>query len=94
MRRFNYDDNDDYQDEVDSFFADELDFEDEMAAMIDSELMEMASISFVSHDLNQRLLRSAIQISEKSVFWKLRSLDKKLEIIAKTYFSLKVLIDD
>lgn len=94
MRRFNYDDNDDYQYEVDSFFSDELDFDEEESMMIETELMELANAVFVSYEINQKLLKLSIQTAKKSFFWKFRSLDKKLEIIAKIYFSLKVLIEE
>ena len=92
MRRFHYDENDDFQDDVDGFFADEIDF-DENDYMGD-EMMDEVSINFVSYDLNQRLLRAAIQICEKSVFWRFKSIDSKLEAITKVYLSLKTLAED
>lgn len=92
MRRFHYDDNDDFQDDVDGFFAEEIDFDEN--DYIGDELMEAASINFVSYDLNQRLLRAAIQVCEKSVFWRFKSVDSKLRKITKMYLTMKTLVED
>ena len=85
MRFFEYDDNEEYQEEIDGFF-DEMS-EEELF------LLESAQMNFTSQDSNQKLLWMAIRILEKSFFWKFRKKATKLKMIESTYESLIKILD-
>jgi hypothetical protein len=44
-------------------------------------------------DVDEKILNDAISLASKDWFWFFRSSKKKLEVIAKTYRSLKKIID-
>lgn len=97
MRRFNYDDNDDYKEDVDSFFKDDnQDISEEYAAIAAAEEREIQEIQFkfVTRDLNHRMMRTAIRTCEKSFWWQFYFQDTKLRLIDKTYKKLKKLLED
>lgn len=97
MRRFNYDDNDEYKEDVDAFFKDDSeDISQEYAAIAAAEEREIQEIQFkfVVRDLNHRLMRTAIRTCEKSFWWQFYSQDTKLNLIDKTYKKLIKLLQE
>lgn len=85
MRRFDYDDNEEFREDVDNFFRDSADFFE------DDEHDLQQSVDFVMRDLNLRIMRTAIRMLEKSIWWKFSSLNTRLKMIDKTYKKLKKL---
>ncbi len=95
MRRFDYDDNEDYREDVDNFFGDGEEGDasitpDEYKAIVQEEqAMQQLQIDLVYRELNDRLMFRAVKMLEKTFWWKFYSLDKKLRIIEKTCRRLK-----
>lgn len=95
MRRFDYDSNDEYRDDVDSFFDDEEYDEDEYE---DEEeyrhlsIIEMVHADLASMDLDQRLLAMAIKVAEGTWFWKFLPVATKLKRIVEAYATLNMLM--
>ena len=89
MRRFNYEDNDDYREDIDKFFNEEeipdID-EEQLQALMEQEDIQ---IEFVYRDLNHRLLRTAIRTCEKSFWYWFCSQNTRLKMIEKAYEALK-----
>lgn len=54
--------------------------------------MEMVHASLDSHEVNQNTLAIAINILEKSFWWKFRSERAKLKLIEQTYHALNELV--
>lgn len=101
MRRFNYDDNDDYREDVDNFFNDEDGLvpdglsEEEYKAIVEEEMAaQRMQIKIVYRDLNHRLLRTSIRACEKTFLWWFYSHDTKLKMIEKTYKQIKKLEEE
>ena len=90
MRRFDYEGNDEYQDDIDQFF----DEEDDEEYMGDASLVEIVHTNLFSLDLNRKLLIAAIKVAEKSFFWKFWPMEWKLKAISDTYHTLDRLVDD
>lgn len=97
MRRFDYDENEDYQDGVDNFFDEEdEDFEDVTPewtkAMVEEDIkIQQLHVSLAYRELNDRLLANAIQVVENSFWWKFYSLSTRLKMISQAYETLKTL---
>ena len=97
MRRFNYEDNDEYREDVDKFFSEEateLTPEQYKALMEEEQAFQQMQIKFVNREFNNRVLRSAIKACENSFWWRFYSQDTKLSLIEKAYKRLKKLEDD
>lgn len=97
MRRFNYEDNEEYREDVDKFFAEGKDAmsEDEIyKTMLDDDDVTQQQMQFVDRDLNHRVLRSAIRLCEKSFWWRFYSHETRLNMVEKTYKMLKQLEDE
>jgi uncharacterized protein YpuA (DUF1002 family) len=98
MRRFNYEENDEYRDDVDKFFNEEPqdDVTDEqLKAIMEEEMaMEQMQVNFVYRDLNHRVLRIAIRSCEKSFWWWFCSQNTKLKMIEKAFRYLKKLEEE
>lgn len=103
MRHFNYDDNEEFQEEVDEFMRnhhedddddDDDDDEDVDADEIEylSDELSAAHMSIVAIDLNLKVLKAAIKTCENSWFWRFRTCNKKGQLIAKTYLAFSELI--
>ena len=97
MRRFN-DDNEEYRDDVENFFGEGNDEEgleevsdEEYENLLKEEeqLLQKMQLQFISRDLNHRVLRSAIRMSEKSFWWRFYSQETRLRIIEKVYKRFK-----
>lgn len=96
MRRFNYEDNDEYREDVDNFFnefdeLDDLTDEEYESLMDERDSINDLQIKFVYRDLNNKLLRMAIRSCEKRFFWRFYSPQKQLKIIEETYLLYKKL---
>lgn len=87
MRRFDYDENEEFRDDVDRFFQENEDF------FTDDESLQN-SIDFVNHDFNLRIIRTTIRMLEKSFWWKFYSLNTRLKMIEKTFRRIKNRIQD
>lgn len=97
MRRFNYEENDDYREEVDKFFSDEaaeLTPEQYKAIMEEEQALQQMQIRFVYREFNHRVLRSAVKMCESSFWWRFYSQDTKLRMIERAYKRLKKLEED
>ena len=87
MRRFDYDENEEYREDVDKFFeADNEISPGQFNSIIreENEIQEL-QLEFVNRDLNYRILRSAIKMCEKTFFWSFRSHISRLNMIKETY---------
>lgn len=91
MRRFNYDENDDYREDIDKFFShqqidhQELTDEEYKAFVEEEKEIQREQINFVRRDLNHRMLRTSIRACEKSIWWRFYSHTTKLKMIDFTY---------
>lgn len=99
MRRFNYDDNDEYREDVDKFFNEEhpdTDISDEQyqSMMEEEQAMQQLQIHFVHRDLNHRMLRTAIRSCEKSIWWWFCRHTTKLQMIDAAYKHLRKLEEE
>lgn len=94
MRRFNYEDNDEYRKDVDHFFNEDDLSRDDYEAIIDEIETHQLEVKFVARDLNYRILRAAVKTCEKSFFWRFYSQDTRLELISKTYKCFRELEED
>lgn len=98
MRRFNYDENEEYREDVDKFFSEEgngdLTDAQYKAIMEEEQHMQQLQIRFVYRDLNHRVLRSAIRMCEKSLWWWFYSQDTRLRMIDRAYRRLRKLEED
>jgi len=90
MRRFNYDENEEYREDIDKFFSQELENEDltdeqYKAIMEEEKAIQREQIDFVHRDLNHRMLRTSIRACEKSLWWRFYGHATKLKMIDITY---------
>ncbi len=101
MKRFNYDDNDDFQEpdffsetDDDDEDGDESEMSDEdYASLMDRrEAIDLMQLDLVQADMNQRLLFKTIKMLEKTWLWKFRSETSRLKMIADNYNILKSLV--
>ena len=92
MRYFNYDENEDYQEEVDHFFEEgHISFEEEDDELQGTEYIEMTNIDFVI-DPKPQILSEALKILQKSWLWEFRSHEYKMKKISETYTLLNYLL--
>lgn len=86
-------DNDDYDDEGEK---DEIFYtEDEYNDLLD-ENIELKKESFLMslQELNERLIKDAIEVCSKSWFWSFRNYKSKIKQIKSTFSKLKEMVDD
>lgn len=94
MRRFDYDDNDEYREDVDKFFSDaEIDpetyaemqewqnFED----IYNEEILREIKLQIISRDFNYKILRTSIKLAEKHFWWNFLSIQTKINHIKAIY---------
>jgi len=99
MDRFDFDESDDFD-----YIFDDQDDDDE--GLIDlpngasflmfpqtTEALQMAQTGMLITELNQKLLLIALQLAEKSWFWRWKSSERKLKIVESTYNKLNDIID-
>lgn len=92
MRRFNYEDNDEYREDVDKFFNEEkadIYSEDYQSMLEEEHEIQQLQIKFVYRDWNQKLLRISIRTCEKSFWWRFLFQNTRLKMIEQTYRLLK-----
>ncbi len=89
MRRFDADDNEEFQDELEEMF--EFEFDEDFAAK--SEIISVLQLDLVEYDINQKLLQTVIKMCEKSWGWRFRRTKTKVRIITEAYKSLADLMD-
>jgi hypothetical protein len=95
MRRFDYDDNDEYRREVDNFFGggddgDEgLTPEEYKSIVQDEKNIIEQQLNIAQQELNHRILRAAIRFVENSFWWRFYSVDTRLMQIEKVYRKLR-----
>lgn len=97
MRRFDYDENEEYREDVDKFFSEEngdLSPEQYKAIMEEEQAFQQMQVRFVYRDLNHRVLRSAIRMCEKSFWWWFYSQDTRLRMIDRAYKRLRKLEEE
>lgn len=77
MRSFDYDDDDFKEEEMDEMqYADDEDDDDDEYIEI-----EAARLALIQAELKHRVLEKAIEICSKTIFWRFRKLQFKLEKI-------------
>jgi predicted metal-dependent hydrolase len=94
MRRFDYDNNDDeYREDVDKFFNEEDEDDNEHARyeeLVEEELaLQEAQLDVAFRELNHRTLRASIRICEKSFWWSFYSVKTRMKMINEAYSRLK-----
>jgi hypothetical protein len=88
MRNFDYDNNDEYRDEVDRFFDDDddaLSMEEYRAIVEQENIQNNINYKIVQNDLNHKKLLLAIRLLKSSFWWKFYSLNTRLYLIEKVY---------
>ena len=93
MRNFGNEEPDEFR--LDGFFDMDENNQDEFEHLNDgSEIIGFAQIDLMAFQLNQKLLKKAVDLAEKSLFWRFRSLETKLKKIETIYQSLKKLLEE
>lgn len=87
MRRFNYDENDDYSREVEKFFGGPENPENEQEEF--GEISEELQVGLMYRELNYETVKQAIRFAEKSFWWRFYSINTRLDYIEKIYLKLK-----
>ena len=95
MRQFNYDDNDEFRDDIDKFFEDH---DDESSGDYENFLKEEfavqeAKIAIQNRELNLKIMRTAIRMCEKTFLWSFYSIPTRMKMISETYKKLRKLED-
>lgn len=96
MRNFNYDDNEEFQPEIDNFFDEEDDeeYDGEEFFGEKSEIIRAMELELVESHINLKILQTAIKTCEKKWFWRFYSLPTKLKHIAKAYVTFERLLSE
>jgi len=88
MRRFNYDDNDEFRDDIDKFFnEDESDTYEEFVR--EEIALQEAELDLSYREVNIKIMRTAVRICEKSFWWSFYSQPTRMKMIVDTYKKLK-----
>lgn len=85
MKRFDFEDNFDDNDDNDS--KEDFDLKDELLSA------QQEQTDILKLDVDEKILNDAIALAKQDWFWIFRSSKRKMEIISKTYKSLKKIID-
>lgn len=93
MRMFNYEENDEFREDIDKFFEEDKANDYKSILEEEHELQDM-QMDFVSRDLNIKMLRNAVRLCEKLLFWKFYTLKNKLDKISLTYKVLRKLEEE
>lgn len=94
MRRFDYDDNEDFQEEVDNFFDGNQMDPDHKKLMEEELALQQMQVGVAHRDLTQRLLFRITRMLEKSPTWETHDLDTKLKMIEQAYKRLRKLEEE
>ena len=93
MRNFEYNEDDEYKNEIDKFWqgdGDE-DMDDEMYE--NKEIIQALEIQLAEKDLDLRILKMSIKTLESSFWWKFYNFRTRLKMIARTYLVLFKLLE-
>lgn len=96
MKRFNFGryGDEDYDDEnEDEFEGSNSDEKAENLAESQMLALQMDQNILLEQEINQKVLTDTIGICKSSLFWRFRSLDSKLRLIAKTYKEIKKILE-
>jgi hypothetical protein len=99
MDRFEFDESDDFD-----YIFDDHDDDDEGLMNLPNgasflmfpqttEALQMAQTGMLITELNQKMLQIALQLAEKTWFWRWKSPEKKLKIVENIYNKLNDIID-
>jgi hypothetical protein len=88
MRNFDYDNNEEFQPDIDKFF-----YEEDEEFFTESEAIEAMELEIAETGINLRLIKIAIKTCEKTFFWRFYTHAYKMKLIKKTYKVLENLID-
>ncbi len=91
MRRFNYDDHEDFKEEIDNFWLGEDDSDEPYVEKGD--IINMLQIDMVEYELNQRTLATAFNLCKSSFLWRFRSLASKLKMLKQVYSNFSEVLD-
>lgn len=96
MRKFNYDDNDDFREDIDKFFED--DGEGDSDGGYDDFLKEEfaiqeARVAVQNREINYKMMRAAVRICEKTFLWTFYSIPTRMKMISDAYKKLRKLED-
>ena len=85
MRKYNYDENEDFQEEIDNFFN------NDGSDMSESQEYDLAQsqLELVNREQNERFFFRTIRFLEKSFWWRFRSHKSKLKLIQETLDQFK-----
>jgi hypothetical protein len=89
-----YDDSDDLNDEnVNKFFQEDISsFEEDFDELLEErQINQEFKYNFLERDSNQKTLRMAVRMCEKSFWWKFYSFKTKLKMIQESYLLIKAL---
>lgn len=92
MRRFEYDEGDDFfKDDLENFF--DYDSDSNEFAIQKGEIINVLQLDLIEIDLNIKLLVIVIKMLEKSFLWRFRRFSKKIEIIKDAYLKLTDIVN-
>lgn len=89
MRRFDYDENDEFREDVDKFFDENSDNYDDFLA--EEFALQEAKLGIQHREMDLRLMRTAIKVCENTFMWSFYSLPTRLKMISDTYKKLRKL---
>ncbi len=92
MKRFDYEDGEEFQEEN---FPDlgELTENDYEQLIEHAEYVDIRNLGLSQFELNQKLLYKAMKICENTFLWRFKDVQKKLKLIGETYATLKVFMN-
>ena len=95
MRQFNYDDNDEFREDIDKFFDGNNDDENESGNyddLIKEELaIQEARLDVQHREIDYKMMRTAIRVCEKTFLWSFYSIPTRMKMISETYRKLRKL---
>jgi len=89
MRRFDADDNDEFQEELEQMF--DYEFDEDFATK--NEILNVLQLDLVELDINQKILVSVIKMLERTFLWRFKSHHKKIKMISETYEAMYLLLE-
>tara|TARA_Y100000034_G_scaffold40932_1_gene50380 strand:- start:1573 stop:1908 length:336 start_codon:yes stop_codon:yes gene_type:complete len=98
MRRFNYDDHDDFKEEIDNFWPGDTDSPfgydpDDEPYIEKGDIINMLQIDMVEYELNQRILTAAYKLCKSSFWWRFRTVKSKIAMVKFVYLNFVELLD-
>lgn len=95
MKRFDFEsDNDDEEfSEIDDDMEDDELNADYIRVLEKRELVQAIRLQLLQKEINHSILNKTIKYLEKSLFWRFKSAQRKLDLIVDTYQNFKALVD-